>query len=120
MPGRIERGPCFGLDLEKPAVDIVDSEDTITMTSGKLQAVLCKKGQFRVSLLLRQESLSLGHGNRGTAYVTDVDYEADRRCDYNANPPYPYRKETYVREDTVSGCRGVYFMASGEHILLQL
>ena len=111
--GRIKRGPYFGLDLDKPAVDIVDSEDTITMTSGKLQAVLCKKGNFGYHFYYDGKPLTWA-GNRGTAYVTDVDYEADQRCDYNANPPYPYRKETYVRE-ALSLDVGEYIYGFGEH-----
>ena len=111
--GRIKRGPYFGLDLDKPAVDIVDSEDTITMTSGKLQAVLCKKGNFGYHFYYDGKPFTWA-GNRGTAYVTDVDYEADQRCDYNANPPYPYRKETYVRE-ALSLDVGEYIYGFGEH-----
>ena len=46
-----ERGPYFGLNLEKPDVVIEDGEDAVSMTSGRLKAVILKKGISVIILL---------------------------------------------------------------------
>ena len=52
-------------------------------------------------------------GEKGTAYVTDAEYEADKLCDYNGRNGRDSRNENYIRE-MLSIDVGEYIYGLGE------
>jgi len=90
--------PKFELNTQHGALRVEQNEKTLTLTSGRLRAVLQKEGLFSYAFFYGDKPLTAG-GNKGTAYVTDIDYEADRFSDADGRLPRPYyMTETYIRE----------------------
>ncbi|MDR1419467.1 MAG: alpha-xylosidase [Treponema sp.] len=112
--GIVERGPGFRLDTDKDLhPEIQDEEETLTLSSGRMKVVIWKTGLFRYGFFFDGALLTSG-GNRGTSYVTGIDYEADRASDYNGRPaPKNHMAETYMRE-VLSLDVGEYIYGLGE------
>lgn len=111
--GKIEKGPEFKLFQEQTDLQFADTEETISMTSGKTKVIIEKKGEFAFSFYYEGKKM-VSSKDRSLAYVTDLDYEADQWCDFNHCPPRPhYMKETYMREQLSLGV-GEYIYGLGE------
>lgn len=95
--GEVESGPEFALSRSNLPMNVTEDENTITMESGRLKAVINKTGVFAYNFFYDGKRIT-GGGNKGVSYVTDVDYEADLSGDYNGRKPVKYMKETYIRE----------------------
>lgn len=101
--GKIEKGPEFKLFQEETELEFDDTEETVSMTSGKTAVIIQKKGEFSFSFYYEGKKI-VSSKDRSLAYVTDLDYEADQWCDFNHCPPRPhYMKETYMREQLSLG-----------------
>ncbi len=97
--GEIERGPQFRLHTYPAEVTFEETDTYIEMKNGSLSVRVQKQGIFKFDFYQDGKWLT-GSERSGMAYVTDLDYEADRWCDMNAMPPRPYyMEETYMREE---------------------
>ena len=95
---RGETSPVYRLNSQLCALNIEEDEDTLTIASGRLTAVLQKKGLFTYRFFYDGRPLTQG-GNKGTAYVTDIDYEGALLDDVDGRPPKKhYMDKTYMRE----------------------
>ena len=96
--GVLDTSPKFKLNKSDPKVDIIDDNETLAISSGKMKAIIQKSGLFSYTFYYDGKPLT-GGGNRGACYVTDIDYEANRYADFNAwKEPDCYIRETYIRE----------------------
>lgn len=101
--GKLEKGPEFELFKEQTDLQFEDTEETVSMTSGKTTVIIQKKGEFSFSFYYDGKKM-VSSKDRSLAYVTDLDYEADQWCDFNHCLPRPhYMKETYMREQLSLG-----------------
>lgn len=111
--GKLEKGPEFELFKEQTDLQFEDTEETVSMTSGKTTVIIQKKGEFSFSFYYDGKKM-VSSKDRSLAYVTDLDYEADQWCDFNHCLPLPhYMKETYMREQLSLGV-GEYIYGLGE------
>ena len=110
--GEQERGPRFSLQGDGVSLGVKEEDDSIMLTSGELTAVLSKKGDFSYDFFYKGKKLT-GGGRQGTAYVTDLDYECDRKDDMDGRPKPSCKTETYVRE-TLELDVGEYIYGFGE------
>lgn len=111
--GGQSRGPDFELELENTAPIIWEMDGKIHMKNGKMEVMIRTAGDFGFDFYYDGRYLT-GSGDRGTAYITDADYEADKLCDYNGRKGREYQKETYVREMLALDV-GEYIYGLGEH-----
>jgi len=95
--GKQKKGPEFALDCEAVTPEITETEDGIRMRNGRMEVVIRTKGLFGFDFYWDGTFLT-GSGNKGSVYVTDADYEADKRCDYNGRTGGAYNRKTYIRE----------------------
>ena len=95
--GKKECGPQFQLNREETAVRVEDREQEISLYSGRMEVRIQKEGLFSYAFYYDGKHITSG-GEQGTAYVTDLDYEADKKRDVNGRGKGPYQKETYLRE----------------------
>lgn len=71
--GQEERGPHFELNYNfNQHVDITENEDQVSLTSGSLQAVIAKKGDFKLQFFADGKFLTES-GNRSIAYLEVAD-----------------------------------------------
>ena len=96
--GKAVKNPRFELNIQPATVRIDDEEERIVMNNGRLRLVINKTGLFGYSFYFDGTYLT-GSSDGSAAYITDVDYEADRIDDFNHRTPQkPYLKEKYIRE----------------------
>ncbi len=95
--GGSPKGPEFALNLEDTPVDIREDAGEIRMINGDMELVIQKKGDFGFRFYYKGRPLT-DSGEKGTAYITDIDYEADKLCDYNGRTGREYNKQTFIRE----------------------
>ena len=95
--GRVKRGPEFTLNRQDTEFDVTDSEDEIRIKNGRMTVIIGKKGMFSYKFFFDGKLLTTSE-NQSAAYVTDVDYEADKWRDFNGRTPGNYNKHTYIRE----------------------
>ena len=95
--GRVKRGPEFTLNRQDTEFEVTDSEDEIRIKNGRMTVVVGKKGMFSYKFFFDGKLLTMSE-NQSAAYVTDVDYEADKWRDFNGRTPGNYNKHTYIRE----------------------
>lgn len=101
--GRIEKGPAFHLFEERVTLQVNETEEKLSLTSGKMTVVIEKKGDFAFTFYYEGKKL-VSSQKQSLAYVTDLDYEANQWCDFNHCQPKPYyMKETYMREQLSLG-----------------
>lgn len=106
--GIVDKGPSFSLNREETDTIFQEDEQTLSMQVGRLQVVIRKNAALDFAFFYDGKRLT-GSNHGGMAYVTDVDYEAERWADMNAMPKRPaYMHETYMREELDLGV--------GEHI----
>lgn len=110
--GGIQKGPEFQLNLEEAPVEITEDEKEIHMKNGNMEVIIQKTGDFGFRFYYKGSPLT-GSGDKGTAYVTDVDYEANKLCDYNGRSGREYNENTYIRE-MLSLDVGEYIYGLGE------
>lgn len=110
--GKRKIGPEFELNYDEIEPEIIEDESVIRMKNGRMEVVIHVEGEFGFEFYYDGKYLT-GSGKKGTAYITDVDYEADKRSDYNGRTRSNYRKETYVRE-RLSLDVGEYIYGLGE------
>lgn len=97
--GGLEKGPAFVLNEETVPVTFDEGDTYIAMTCGELTVKIQKQGHLKFDFYHGDKWLT-GSEEGGMAYVTDVDYEAERWCDFNGMPkPVHYMQETYMREE---------------------
>lgn len=101
--GGEEKGPGFELFREETKLEVQEEEESLRIISGKLSAVVRKDDYFQI--VFYYEGKKITSSDKETlAYITDLDYEADKWCDLNHCPPRPYyMKETYMREQLSLG-----------------
>lgn len=111
--GTEEKGPFFELNTQDFVPEILDRADSIAMISGMTRLVIDKEGPF-VYRFYYGDKLLTTSDEGAAAYITDVDYEAHKVCDYNARPePVHYMDKTYVRQRLALGV-GEYIYGLGE------
>lgn len=97
--GSKEKGPFFQINRKPVDVEYSENDTTVSITAGKLTLVLKKNVKLDYEFYYDGKRLT-GSNHGGMAYVTDVDYEAERWVDFNAMPKRPaYMHETYMREE---------------------
>lgn len=110
--GLEHKGPDFELCTEDAGATTTDGEAEMTLRSGKLELRIQKKGLFGFAFYYDGKPLTSA-GEKGTAYVTDIDYEADQLADYNHREKRPYQAATWLRE-LLSLAPGEYIYGMGE------
>lgn len=112
--GTDEPGPFFTLYEQEAKPVITDGEKHIELQSGRTKVVIDKEGDLSYRFYYDGHLLTGSVG--GTpAYITDADYEADKKNDYNGrNAPAFYLDKTYLRERLDLGV-GEYIYGLGEH-----
>ena len=86
--GKDEKGPFFTLHTEDFVPEITREEDTLTVQSGRLKAVVTTRGAYTLSFYYDGRFLTRS-GENSLSLITDVDYEADKWCDLNHRPALP-------------------------------
>lgn len=110
--GKKECGPYFDLDVSYRDMEVCEMEQEITVTNGRMKAVVRKTGDFGIAFYFDGRFLTKC-GEKGTAYVTDAEYEADKLCDYNGRNGRSSQNENYIRE-MLSLDVGEYIYGLGE------
>lgn len=111
--GKTVKGPAFSLNLQNNAApQILDGEKELTFRSGRMETRIAKEGPFGFAFFY-DGRLMTSAGNQGTAYVTDLDYEADKARDFNGREPVAYDSRTWMRE-LLSLDVGEYIYGLGE------
>ncbi len=111
--GGNKRGPEFRLNIEEVRPEISEDDKEIHMKNGDMELVIQKTGDFGFQFYYKGNLLTQS-GEKGTAYITDVDYEADKLCDYNGRDGRAYNSKTFLRE-MLSLDVGEYIYGLGEH-----
>ncbi|MCA5960834.1 hypothetical protein LC724_10985 [Blautia sp. RD014234] len=93
-------------------MEVCEKEQEITVTNGRMKAVVRKTGDFGIAFYFDGCFLTRC-GEKGTAYVTDAEYEADKLCDYNGRNGRSSQNENYIRE-MLSLDVGEYIYGLGE------
>ena len=95
--GALRRGPAFALDELPDCGEAYETEDLLILKSGRARVEIEKRGPFAYRFYYDDRLLTAADGM--TAYVTDSDFEAQRRADYNRRAmPHAYMEETWLRE----------------------
>lgn len=95
--GTVRRGPSFQLSTAPGCAEVRESEDRLILRSGRTRVEIGKEGHLRFSFYYDDRLLTASDGL--AAYVTDVDYEANRVADINRRAlPHGYTEETWLRE----------------------